>query len=149
MMLDEDGACEMPDHYDVIIIGSGAGGGTLASALADTGKSILILERGEELPVEDDNWSPSAVFIQRKYRTRETWLDKAGKPFIPNTHYWVGGNTTFYGAALMRMKTSRPGTRRQRPCGRSTAPGGSTATTGRTTRPIPSRRWPMIPAFWS
>ena len=95
----------MPDHYDVIIIGSGAGGGTLASALADTGKSILILERGEELPVEDDNWSPSAVFIRRKYRTRETWLDKAGKPFIPNTHYWVGGNTSFYGAALMRMKT--------------------------------------------
>jgi len=171
MMLDEDGACGMPDHYDVIIIGSGAGGGTLASALADTGKSILILERGEELPVEDDNWSPSAVFIQRKYRTRETWLDKAGKPFIPNTHYWVGGNTTFYGAALMRMKTRdfeevthaggvspawpiryediAPWYQKAGPCGRSTAPGGSTATTGRTTRPIPSRRWPMIPAFWS
>ena len=94
----------MPAHYDLIIIGSGAGGATLAHALADTGKSILILERGEVLPVEDDNWSPSAVFIKRKYRTRETWLDKAGKPFIPNTHYWVGGNTTFYGAALMRMK---------------------------------------------
>jgi len=91
-------------HYDVIIIGSGAGGATLANALADTEKSILILERGETLPIEDDNWSPAAVFIKRKYRTREQWLDKNGKPFTPNTHYWAGGNTSFYGAALMRMK---------------------------------------------
>lgn len=94
----------MPQHYDIIIIGSGAGGATLAYALADTGKSILILERGGILPVEADNWSPKAVFIDRKYRTREQWLDKNGKPFIPNTHYWAGGNTSFYGAALMRMK---------------------------------------------
>ncbi len=94
----------MSTHYDMIIIGSGAGGGTLASALADTGKSILILERGEILPVEDDNWNPTEVFVKRKYRTRETWLDKDGKAFVPNTHYWVGGNTSFYGAALMRMK---------------------------------------------
>lgn len=94
----------MTQHYDIIIIGSGAGGGTLAHALADTGKSILILERGDKLPVEADNWSPEAVFINRKYRTREEWLDKDGKTFIPNTHYWVGGNTSFYGAALMRMK---------------------------------------------
>ena len=94
----------MSRHYDVIIIGSGAGGGTLAKALADTGKSILILERGEVLPVEADNWSSTQVFVKKKYRTKEQWLDKDGKPFVPNTHYWVGGNTSFYGAALMRMK---------------------------------------------
>ena len=91
-------------HYDVIIVGSGAGGATLAYALAETGKSILILERGAILPVEADNWSSKAVFIDRKYRTREQWIDKTGKPFTPNTHYWAGGNTSFYGAALMRMK---------------------------------------------
>ena len=90
--------------YDVIIVGSGAGGATLAQSLAASGKSILILERGAPLPVEADNWSPKAVFLNRKYRTRETWLDRAGKPFTPNTHYWLGGNTSFYGAALMRMK---------------------------------------------
>ena len=94
----------MARHYDVIIIGSGAGGGTLAYALADTGKSILILERGGILPVEADNWSPRAVFIDLKYNTTEKWIDKDGKPFNPHTHYWAGGNTTFYGAALMRMK---------------------------------------------
>ena len=94
----------MTQHYDIIIVGSGAGGATLAYALADTGKSILILERGEPLPIEADNWSSRAVFIDRKYRTREQWLDKHGKAFIPNTHYWAGGNTSFYGAALMRMK---------------------------------------------
>jgi len=91
-------------HFDVIIIGSGAGGGTLAQRLAAAGKSILILERGEHLPREVENWSSRAVFIQNRYRTREQWYDKRGKPFTPNTHYWVGGNTTFYGAALMRLR---------------------------------------------
>lgn len=94
----------MSQHYDVVIIGSGAGGGTLAYALADTGKSILVIERGEPLPVEADNWSPKAVFVEGKYFAKEPWFDKHGKPFNPHTHYWVGGNTSFYGAALMRMK---------------------------------------------
>jgi choline dehydrogenase-like flavoprotein len=89
---------------DVIIIGSGAGGATLAHALADSGKSILILERGGHLPVEAANWDAREVFIRKKYRTTEEWLDKHGRPFRPNTHYWVGGNTSFYGAALMRLK---------------------------------------------
>jgi choline dehydrogenase-like flavoprotein len=91
-------------HFDVVIVGSGAGGGTLAQRLAPTGKSILILERGEHLPREAENWDARAVFIQHRYRTHENWYDKAGKPFTPNTHYWVGGNTTFYGAALMRLR---------------------------------------------
>jgi choline dehydrogenase-like flavoprotein len=91
-------------HYDVIIIGSGAGGATIAQSLAPSGKSILILERGEHLPVEDDNWNPKAVFVDKKYRTREQWIDKNNRAFTPNTNYWVGGNTSFYGAALMRFK---------------------------------------------
>ena len=94
----------MAQHYDVIIVGSGAGGGTLAQRLAPTGKSILILERGEHLPREAENWDPRAVFIENRYRTKEQWYDKGGKPFHPNTHYWVGGNTSFYGAALMRLR---------------------------------------------
>jgi choline dehydrogenase-like flavoprotein len=91
-------------RYDVLIVGSGAGGGTLAHALAKAGRSVLILERGADLPVEPQNWDAKAVFIDKRYRTTETWLDKHGHPFRPNTHYWVGGNTSFYGAALMRMK---------------------------------------------
>jgi choline dehydrogenase-like flavoprotein len=94
----------MGQRYDVVIVGSGAGGATLAQRLAPTGKSILILERGEHLPREADNWSAKAVFIQNKYRTTEQWYDKDGHPFHPNTHYWAGGNTTFYGAALMRLR---------------------------------------------
>lgn len=94
----------MSQTYDLIIIGSGAGGATLAQRLAPTGKSILILERGEHLPREAENWNPKEVFIRQRYRTKEQWLDKHGHPFTPNTHYWVGGNTTFYGAALMRMR---------------------------------------------
>jgi choline dehydrogenase-like flavoprotein len=94
----------MASHFDVVIIGSGAGGATLAQRLAPTGKSILILERGEHLPREAENWSPKAVFIQHRYRTQEKWYDRHGHPFSPTTHFWVGGNTTFYGAALMRLK---------------------------------------------
>ncbi len=94
----------MGNQYDIIIIGSGAGGGTMAYALAETGKKILILERGKHLPREAKNWDATEVFINKIYRTNEEWLDKNDKPFVPNTNYWVGGNTTFFGAALMRMK---------------------------------------------
>ena len=94
----------MASHFDVIIVGSGAGGATLAQRMAPSGKSILILERGEHLPREAENWSPRSVFIQHRYRTQERWYDRNGHPFTPNTHYWVGGNTTFYGAALMRLR---------------------------------------------
>lgn len=93
-------------HYDVVIIGSGAGGASIAHALAPTGKTILILERGEHLPRSAKNWDSNYVFVNRGYRTKELWYDKSGRPFHPNTHYWVGGNTTFYGAALFRL---RPG----------------------------------------
>jgi choline dehydrogenase-like flavoprotein len=91
-------------HFDVIIIGSGAGGATMAQSLAPSGKSILILERGDPLPIETDNWNAKAVFVDKKYRTQEKWRDKNGRSFVPNTNYWVGGNTSFYGAALMRFK---------------------------------------------
>ncbi len=101
-MVDAPGTESVP--YDIVIIGSGAGGGTLAYALANTGKKILILERGQPLPQEPQNWDAHAVFVEHRYRTKEQWLDKHNKPFVPNTNYWVGGNTTFYGAALMRMK---------------------------------------------
>lgn len=91
-------------HYDIILIGTGAGGGTLALSLAPTGKKILILERGHFIPRERDNWNTDAVFIESKYKAHETWLDKDGKPFHPGIHYCVGGNTKVYGAALLRMR---------------------------------------------
>jgi choline dehydrogenase-like flavoprotein len=91
-------------RYDVIIIGTGAGGGTLAHELAATGKRILLLERGGYLPREKDNWNSQAVFVDNKYKARETWYDKHGKPFHPGIHYFVGGNTKFYGAVLLRLR---------------------------------------------
>jgi choline dehydrogenase-like flavoprotein len=94
----------VPDHYDVIIIGTGAGGGTLAHTLAASGKRILLLERGDFLPREMDNWNPDAVFIHGKYISPDTWYDSAGKPFQPQVHYFVGGATKLYGAALYRLR---------------------------------------------
>ncbi|MEO1682738.1 MAG: GMC family oxidoreductase [Cyanobacteria bacterium J06631_12] len=91
-------------HYDVIIIGTGAGGGTLAHRLAASGKKILVLERGAFLPKEKLNWSTDAVFRDGRYQTKEMWLDGDGKEFQPGTNYWVGGNTKFYGGALFRLR---------------------------------------------
>ncbi|HLK21375.1 MAG TPA: GMC family oxidoreductase [Bryobacteraceae bacterium] len=91
-------------NYDVIIIGTGAGGGTLAHKLAATGKKILMLERGEYVPREKDNWSTAEVNLKGRYQTKETWLDRDGNPLHPHTNYWVGGNTKFYGAALFRLR---------------------------------------------
>ena len=93
------------NHYDLIIIGSGAGGGTLAHALASTGKRILILERGSFLPQEKDNWDSRAVFTVAKYKAHETWIDKNGQSFHPGIHYYVGGNTKVFGSVLLRMRT--------------------------------------------
>jgi choline dehydrogenase-like flavoprotein len=92
------------NHYDVIIIGTGAGGGTLLHALAPSGKSILVLERGDFVPREKDNWSSRAVNVDGKYGTKEVWKDKDGKDLHPHTNYYVGGNTKFYGAALFRLR---------------------------------------------
>jgi choline dehydrogenase-like flavoprotein len=92
------------DTYDVIIIGSGAGGGTLARHLAPSGKKILILERGDWLPREQPNWSAHDVFVDNRYVSEDTWYDAKGKPFQPQIHYFVGGATKLYGAALYRLR---------------------------------------------
>lgn len=90
--------------YDIIIIGTGAGGGTLAAKLAPTAKNILILERGGYVPKEKENWDTEEVFINARYKAKEPWVDSKGKEFHPGIHYCVGGNTKFYGAALLRMR---------------------------------------------
>ncbi|MEW6304668.1 MAG: GMC family oxidoreductase [Verrucomicrobiota bacterium] len=94
----------MHTHYDFIIIGSGAGGGTLTWKLAASGKRILLIERGPYVPREKDNWSTRAVNAEGKYNTKELWHDKDGKPLHPHTNYYVGGNTKFYGSALFRLR---------------------------------------------
>ena len=92
------------NHFDVIIVGTGSGGGTLALQLAPSGKRILLLERGDYLRRERDNWDSGAVFIRSKYRAKETWHDGDGNEFHPGIQYYVGGNTKVYGAALLRLR---------------------------------------------
>jgi len=90
--------------YDVIIIGSGAGGGTLVRALAPSGKRILLLERGGWLAREPQNWQSHDVFVDNRYVSPDTWYDADDKPFQPQVHYYVGGATKLYGAALYRLR---------------------------------------------
>jgi choline dehydrogenase-like flavoprotein len=94
----------MPAEYDAIIIGTGAGGGTLALHLAQAGKKILILERGPFMPQEKLNWNTSAVFLDNRYHTKEIWQDKDGRELHPQQSYFVGGQTKVFGAAMFRMR---------------------------------------------
>ena len=92
-----------PGHYDVLVIGSGPGGATTAARVAETGKRVLLLERGDVLPRERDNWDSRAVFGDTKYTADETFYDARDRPFRPELHYYVGGNSKVYGAALLRL----------------------------------------------
>ncbi len=94
----------MTEHFDVVVIGSGAGGGTIARALSATGARILIVERGDFVPQEAENWSPEAVWRDLRYRAKERWLDERGREFQPYMHYCVGGNTKFWGGVLYRFR---------------------------------------------
>ncbi len=92
------------DRYDIVIIGAGVGGGAMANRLARSGARVLMIERGNYLPREADNWSVKAVFRDRKYTTKETWLGRDGREFNPSTFYYVGGNSKFFGAATVRFR---------------------------------------------
>ena len=94
----------MSDSASVVIVGSGMGGGTLAWGLAQRGIDVLVVERGDYLPQEKENWSPEAVFVQRRYKPGEMWVDDDGREFSPGVHYVVGGNTRVYGSSLPRLR---------------------------------------------
>jgi choline dehydrogenase-like flavoprotein len=92
------------ERYDIVIVGSGAGGGTMAYALSDTPARMLIVERGDFVPQEEENWNPEAVWKHLRYQTNERWIDAEGREFRPYTHYNVGGNTKFWGSVLYRLR---------------------------------------------
>src|SRR5437773_4123673 len=91
-------------RYDVVIVGSGVGGASVAYSLANTGARVLVLERGPRLPREPQNRSAEAMFVEQRYRTREVWFDRKGRPFRPGQYYFVGGHTKFYGTAMFRLR---------------------------------------------
>jgi choline dehydrogenase-like flavoprotein len=91
-------------HFDVIIIGTGAGGGMLTYHLAPSGKRILLLERGDVLPRELQNWDAEEVFVKSRYIAPDTWYDSRNEPFQPQAHYALGGATKLYGAALKWLR---------------------------------------------
>jgi len=92
------------NHYDVIIIGTGAAAARSRASLPLPGRRSSSWSAATMLPREKDNWSTRAVNVQGKYQTKEVWSDRDGKPLHPHTNYCVGGNTKFYGAALFRLR---------------------------------------------
>ena len=132
------------DSYDVVIIGTGAGGGTLARHLAPSGKRILLLERGDWLPREPANWLAQDVFVDNKYVSPETWYDEKGTPFHPQVHYFVGGATKLR-AAPRRHSLALPAARirRRRASPRRTHPPAASASSR--CGPVPPRVHPPAP----
>ena len=89
---------------DVLVIGSGIGGATLAHRLVQRGLNVTILERGDYLPVEKENWDVNAIFFKKRYVPTETWLDKKGKLFRPGNYYYVGGSSKLFGGTMLRLR---------------------------------------------
>ena len=102
--MDNAGKHQTKTSYDVVIVGSGMGGATLAYALRDCGASVLLIERGDFLPQEEQNWNADAVFAGHRYQNASEWYDVHGKAFSPGNYYYVGGNTKLYGASLVRFR---------------------------------------------
>lgn len=94
----------MSKNPDVLVIGSGIGGATLAHRLVERGLNVTILERGGYLPVEKENWDVDAIFFKKRYVPRETWLDKKGKLFRPGNYYYVGGSSKLFGGTMLRLR---------------------------------------------
>jgi choline dehydrogenase-like flavoprotein len=89
---------------DIVIIGSGIGGATIASGLAGSGASVLMLERGEPLPATPHARDTRAIFVGGHYRPKEMWREAGGASFNPGNYYYVGGNSKFFGAVLIRYR---------------------------------------------
>ncbi|NRQ16209.1 FAD-dependent oxidoreductase [Ensifer sesbaniae] len=94
----------MQTQPDIVIIGSGIGGSTIAAGLADSGARIAILERGERLPDTPDARSYNSIFVKGHFRPREMWREPDGTEFNPGNFYFVGGNSKLFGAVLLRYR---------------------------------------------
>ncbi len=114
LRVDDPGAAPPPRAADIVVVGSGMGGSTLAYALRHRGARVLVLERGDFLPQEPQNWDPWAVFRDRRYKPHEEWRAGDGAAYQPGVYYWVGGNTKMFGAALTRFRKEDFGPLRHR-----------------------------------
>jgi len=94
----------MNEHYDALIIGSGAGGSAAAYALAHAGRRVLLLEKGQELPRDGSTLDVDKVIRQGIFKSKEPWLDRNGRTFEPEEYFNLGGKTKWYGAALARFE---------------------------------------------
>lgn len=94
----------MESGADIVIVGSGMGGATLAAGLAPSGARIVILERGYQIPDDAPARDPWRIYTNSAFRSEETWIDADGRPFVPGNYYNVGGNSKLYGAVLIRYR---------------------------------------------
>jgi choline dehydrogenase-like flavoprotein len=88
--------------YDVIIVGSGAGGAAAAYRLTLSGLTVLILEKGLQLPHDGSTMNNERVVTRGEFLSKEPWTDGRGRAICPQEHFNLGGKTKWYGAAVLR-----------------------------------------------
>lgn len=93
----------MPEDYDFIIIGSGAGGAAAAYKLVSSGRRVLLIEKGRTLPKDDSTLDVDKVMRRALFNSDEEWLDRDNRLFRPGEFPNIGGKTKWYGAALLRF----------------------------------------------
>ena len=103
----QDKRATMGCDFDVIVLGSGAGGGTFAHALSRAGKRVLVIERGNHAPANGPWLNEQTTLIDKKpYDDRSVCVNGTdGQLYIGGV---VGGSTALYGAALMPERSRLP-----------------------------------------
>ena len=90
--------------YDTIVVGSGAGGSSVAYKLAKAGKRVLLIEKGPFVPRDASTLDVRQVFVDGVFTNHVVWSDGRGREFVPSEFHNVGGKTKWYGAALFRFR---------------------------------------------
>ena len=92
--------------WDVIVIGAGMGGSAFVSRFVGSGMHVLVLERGNFVRPEKENWDPVEVFERGRYESDIEWKTAEGRKFHPRVYFNVGGSSKFFGGTAFRFRES-------------------------------------------
>jgi choline dehydrogenase-like flavoprotein len=102
--------------FDVVIVGSGAGGSAAAYSLVRAGLRVALVEKGVRLPRDGSTLDVQRVVHDGEFRSHEEWRDRHGRALVPEEYFNLGGKTKWYGAALARFRPAEFGPDEKHEC---------------------------------